>query len=245
MPGESIDLSVVLPIRDQTEAVRRTLESVHGHLRARTDKAWEILVVADGDHEGTCREVTEAARALPGILLLRNPGPIGCGYAARHGILLSRGSKILLIDPETPALITLLEKMERILGEGHDMVVASRRTASARPLPPVRIRNEMVSRSVELSIRLMARRRALRCPVLFHLYRRSAALEIYRRQRLDSSSFAVEILYLARRYRYSVIEIPIPEDDPSGLAREDGADRAAGLGELLRIRMHRLRGDYG
>lgn len=245
MPGESIDLSVVLPIRDHHQTVRSTLESVHEHLRRQKKRMWEILVVADGDADGAGREVVEAARALPGIILLHNPGPIGCGYACRHGILLARGEKILLIGPDLPAPITLLETMERLLEEGHDLVVASHRTASTRPLPPVRIRNELVSRSVGLSVRLMAQRRALQHRTLFHLYRKRAAREIYRRQRLDGSSFAVEVLYLARRYHYSVIEVPIPESDPEVPMRDGWSDPAAGLGEMIKIRMHRLRGDYG
>jgi hypothetical protein len=55
----------------------------------------------------------------------------------------------------------------------------------------------------------------------------------------------VEILYLARRYRYSVIEVPIPGPDPDGKTGDIWSDPATGFSELLRIRMHRLRGDYG
>ena len=245
MPDENINLSVVLPVRDQARAVRQTLESVHAHLRERPRRDWETLVVADGSGGETCREVIDFARDRPGVLLLRNPGPIGCGYASRHGVLFARGERILLIGPDLQAPIALIDEMERLLERGHDMVVASRRTAQMRPLPPVQIRRELVSRSVDLSVQVLAKGRALRFPILFHLYRRRAALEIFRRQKLDGPSFAVEILYLARRYRYSVIEIPIPEENRPAPAGDSWSDRAAGLGELLRIRVNRLRGDYG
>jgi dolichyl-phosphate beta-glucosyltransferase len=245
MSGDSIGLSVVLPMRDQARAVRQTLESVHAHLLARKRGAWEILVVGDGGDGEACRQVVDFARTRPGILLLRNPGPIGCGYAARHGILLARGERVLLIGPELAAPASFIDAMEVILERGHDLVVASRRTAQVRPLPPVRIRSEILSRSVDLSIQLLARRRALHSPVLFHLYRRQAAIEIFRRQKLDGPNFAVEILYLARRYSYSVIELPIPDSDQSLPAEDAWSDSTRGLGELLRIRMNRLRGDYG
>lgn len=245
MSGESIDLSVVLPMRDQVEAARRTLDLIQTHLRARKRSGWEILVVADGSGREACREVSEIARRNPRILLLRNPGPIGCGYASRHGILLARGEKILLATPAMNPPIGLLGEMEQMLDRGHDLIVASPRTPRIRQVPPVRIRTELVSRSVDLSLRLLARRRALQSPVLLHLYRRQAALEIFRRQRLDGMSFALEILYLARRYRYSVIEIPIPDEHAAGRPETDWPDPEVGLRELLRIRMHRLRGDYG
>lgn len=245
MSGDSIGLSVVLPMRDQARAVRQTLELVHAHLLARPREGWEILVVDDGGGGEACQQVVDFARTRPGVLLLRNPGPIGCGYAARHGILLARGERVLLIGPDLPAPVSLIDAMERLLDRGHDIVVASRRTAQVRPLPPVRIRSEILSRSVDLSIQLLARRRALHSPVLFHLYRRRAAIEIFRRQKLDGPSFTVEILYLARRYSYSVVELPIPDPDQSLPAKDAWSDSAGGLGELLRIRMNRLRGDYG
>jgi dolichyl-phosphate beta-glucosyltransferase len=245
MSGNSIGLSVVLPMKDQVRTIRRTLESVRAHLSSRPAGEWEILVVADGSDSHCCDEVIDFARSRSGIILLRNPGPIGCGYASRHGILLARGEKILLAGPELSAPISLLDSMELLLDQGHDLVVASRRTAHVRPLPPVRIRSEMVSCSVEFPVRLLAKSRALRFPTLFHLYRRNAAIEIFRRQKLDGASFAVEILYLARRYSYSVIEVPIPDMDLPLPAADEWSEPAAGMGELLRIRMNRLRGDYG
>lgn len=245
MSGDLIGLSVVLPMRDQARAVRQTLEAVHAHLLARSSKGWEILVVDDGGDGESFRQVVDFSRTRSGILLLRNPGPIGCGYAARHGILLARGQMVLLIGPDPAVPISLLDAMERQLERGHDLVVASRRTAQVRPLPPVRIRSEILSRSVGLSIQLIARRRALDSPVLFHLFSRQAAIEIFRRQKLDGPSFAVEILYLARRYSYSVMELPIPDPGSSLLAQNSWSDPAGGFGELLRIRMNRLRGDYG
>ena len=67
-------------------------------------------------------------------------------------------------------------------------------------------------------------------------------MEIYRRQRMNGAAFALEALYLARRYRYEGLEV--------GIAGKDGAsprlprDWDGTAADLLRIRIHRLRGDY-
>lgn len=245
MSGDTIGLSVVLPMRDQARAVRQTLESVYAYLLPRPREAWEILVVDDGGDGEAYEQVVDFAATRPGILLLRNPGPLGCGYAARHGVLFARGERILLLGPDISAPISMVDAMEAVLDRGHDLVVASRRTAQVRPLPPVRIRNEILSRSVDASVRLLARRRAFCSPMIFHLYRRRAAIEIFRRQQLDGPSFAVEVLYLARRYSYSVIELPVPEPSQAIPAADAWSDSARELGQLLRIRMNRIRGDYG
>ncbi len=235
----------MLPVRNHAREICGALEKIHEHLSRRPSGTWEILVVTDDGDDETSLAVTAFARGHGHVLLLRNPAALGCGYAVRHGVLLTQGERILLVGPGLPAPIALLDGMEQLIEQGHDLVVASHRTAITRPLPPVRMRGEIAARSVGAPLRLLARRRAMRHPLLFQLYTRRAAMEIFRRQRLDGPSFAIEIFYLARRFGYSVIEMGVPGGAASEAIADAWSDPGKGLSELVRIRMHRLRGDYG
>jgi dolichyl-phosphate beta-glucosyltransferase len=233
--GDRCDLSVVVPVRNDAARIRPMLEAVCGHLSHR--RGWEVLVVDDASDDDTCAHVLAFSLAQPAVFLLRDPAPLGCGYASRHGVNLARGLRIALISPDLPAPIASLDRLETALAEGHDLALLSFRTERDRPMPPVRIRSELVRALLTAAPKPEASGDPHR-PRLFQLYRRRAAMELFRRQRLHGPSFAVEILYLARRYGYSVLEV----GSAGGRKRSDNAGEVR---ELLKIRMHRLRGDYG
>jgi len=243
--GDGIDLSIVVPAGDQGRSLMTTLDAAAGARRGLSSSVSEIIVVQDGDRLETARAVASFARDHPGTFLLRNPGSLGCGYSARHGVLLSRGERILLASPGIAFGEEQLREMARLLSEGNDLVVASTGPNGTRPLPPVKIRKELLARSVQTTLRLLSRQRVLRTCRFLHLYRRRAAFEIYRRQRLDDASFVLEVLYLARRFRYSVFEVAHRDLEGTDLQTTDMTGSPAGIGQLVRIRMNRLRGDYG
>ncbi len=241
---DRVDLSLVVPVRDDAGYVRPVLERICAEMEQRPTRSWEILVVDDASEDETCREVLAFALQNPRVLLLHDPGALGCGYAARHGIQLSRGERICLTSPDPEIPISEIRRMDRALDEGHDLAVYSFRARDSKSMRPVLIRREVLRSAVRAPVRAVRGDAPPARPFLFQLYRRRAALEIFRRQRMTGSSFALEILYLARRYGYSVVEIGPSESRPpapGGRFREP----ESGVRELLRIRIHRLRGDYG
>jgi dolichyl-phosphate beta-glucosyltransferase len=203
--------------------------------------SWELLVVDDASSDETAAAVLELAREDPRMLLLRNPGQLGPGDAARHGVLLARGARILLVNLEGLAMLPILPRLESHLEEGQDLAVATQRIDWTRPIPPVRIRRAILGRLFRP--RSGGAEPSGTSGPLLHLYRRHPAREIYSRQRVSGDGYAFEALYLASRYDYSALEVGVPGGGRRGAA--EAADGGASLAELLRIRIHRLRGDYG
>jgi dolichyl-phosphate beta-glucosyltransferase len=210
-------------------------------------------VVADGADEPTREAVRAfaAGRHVP-MFLVHNPGERGFGDAVHHAAFLSDGELILIAAPDAALPVELLPEMEKALDSGFDIVVASRHARRTRPMRPVRIHREILGKPVTTSIHLLSAKRRRYPELIFVLLRRRSAFEIFRRQQLEGSSFIVELLYLARRYRYPVLEVaaPVREDaDQMPGAGGGGSDRwshrGANVSDLIRIRMHRLRGRYG
>jgi dolichyl-phosphate beta-glucosyltransferase len=233
--GDRCDLSIVVPVRNDGTRIRPFLETVCGHLSHR--RGWEILVVDDASDDDGCIQVLAFSIAWPNVCLLRDPAPLGCGYASRHGVNLARGERIALISPDLPAPIEMLDRLEAAVEDGCDLAIVSPHAQEDRPLPPVRIRSELLRTLLAPPQRTEPPGDPHRAR-LFQLYRRRAAVELFRRQRLHGAGFAVEILYLARRYGYEVREV-------GRTAAAQRPPRSGEVGELLQIRMHRLRGDYG
>ncbi|WP_347484678.1 glycosyltransferase family 2 protein [Vandammella animalimorsus] len=115
----ALTLSVVLPAKNEQEAVGQTVE--------RIVRAWpqaEVIVVDDGSSDATA-QVAEAARAR----VIRHPYSKGNGAAIKTGARAARGDIIVFMDADgqhDPAHIqALLDKLE----EGYDMAVGARDAA--------------------------------------------------------------------------------------------------------------------
>ena len=115
-----VDVTVILPAKNEEGALAGVLERLHGVLAARGHETWEILVVDDGSADGTA-EV--AARA--GARVVRHPYSMGNGAAVKAGIRAAQGETLVLMDADgqhTP------EDVPRLLDAlpGYAMVVGAR-----------------------------------------------------------------------------------------------------------------------
>ena len=242
---DAIAWSIVLPLDGARRDPRPLLDALSASVAPLSDDRFEILAIDDGCPEETSAALDRWANEDSRLLVLRSPIPRGPGDAARHGILLAGGEKVLLAIDPPPLPEGLIARMEAQLDDRNDLVVASLRSGGPRPLPPVRIRREVLARLPSPAARLLAGRDAPLGPCPIHLYRRDAAREIYRRVRVDGPGFEVEALYLARRYAYAVLETPWDPEPGAPVGEQPDRRPPSGIGELLRIRYGRLRGDYG
>ena len=78
----------------------------------------------------------------------------------------------------------------------------------------------------------------------FKLFETRAAREMFRRQRLERFGFDVEVLYLARRLGYRVIEVPVRWSHAEGTKVSMFRDSLNMFLDLVRIRWNALRGLY-
>jgi dolichyl-phosphate beta-glucosyltransferase len=77
----------------------------------------------------------------------------------------------------------------------------------------------------------------------FKLFERRAAREIFSRQRLDGFGFDVEVLFIARRLGYRILETPVRWNDVAGTKVSLVRGVAAFL-DPLKVRWNGLLGRY-
>ena len=109
-------ISVILPAKNESEGLRRTLPAL-----AATLPGAEVIVVDDGSTDDTA----EVSRQQ-GARVLCSPYPMGNGAAVKRGVRAAGGDVLVFMDADgqhDPAHIPVLL---RKLGEGYDMVVAAR-----------------------------------------------------------------------------------------------------------------------
>ena len=241
MVGErELKLSIVIPALNEEGRLPRTLTRLVAYLRSRP-YAWEIVVVSNGSTDGTDETVVTTARDVPELRLVSIPER-GKGIAVRTGIARSSGEIVLLCDadlsmpPET--LAEFLEAADRA-----DVVVGSREAAGAVRYSEPRYRH-LMGRVFNRLVNVFAVRGIADTQCGFKAFRRSAALHLAGQAVVNGFGFDVELLFLARKFHYTIEEIGIEWHFDADSRVRPGVDTLNMVSEVFMIRFRDVLGRY-
>jgi dolichyl-phosphate beta-glucosyltransferase len=233
-------LSIVIPAYNEEHRLSATLHRLHEYLTTQ-DYSWEILVVSNGSTDDTVGLVERVAARQPHLQLIDIPER-GKGIASRTGALQSRGEIVFLCDADlsTPpeSLAAFLREIERA-----DVVAGSREASGSQRFLEPRHRHFM-GRVFNRLVQTIAVKGIEDTQCGFKAIRRQAAVDLFSEQRLNGFAFDVELLYLARKYGYSIKELGIEWhfDDDSRV--RPGIDTLGMVKELIMIRVRDAFGVY-
>ena len=201
-------LSVVVPAYNEARGIRATLSAIREYLD-RQPWAYEVIVVADGD-DGTRERAEEWAAGDQRIAVLGHTQRTGKGRGVREGILRARGQIIGFVDADYKTPIEEFARLLPFFDEGYDLVIGSRKAASARVEKRQPLHRRLGSRAFAFVMHRMVGLGAIgdtQCG--FKFFRRKAARRIFSLQRVDGYMFDVEVLRLAGILGYRVREVGV------------------------------------
>lgn len=210
-------LSIVIPAYNEEKRLPATLDTVSKYLATRDFGLVEVIVVDDGSRDATAAVVTSASTTDSRIRLLSNPGNRGKGYAVRHGMKESRGDWVLFTDADLSAPIEELDVLvAAVEKEGADGAIGSR--ALNRSLIGVHqsVFREMSGRVFNLAMRLVTGLSYRDTQCGFKLLSAAVARAVAARQRIEGFGFDVEILYIAKKHGFRIVEIPVHWNNVEG-----------------------------
>ena len=111
----SVEVSVVIPVRDGADTIRRQLDALVAQLTPDV----EIVVVDNGSTDTTAAVVESVAALHPAVRLESEPHG-GANAARNHGIASSSGSLILLCDGDDEVAVNWIAAMRSVL-ETHEL----------------------------------------------------------------------------------------------------------------------------
>lgn len=235
-------VSVIIPARNEEVRLPSTLPKVLSFLDGQ-DYASEVVVVDSASEDGTARVVESHAQDQERLRLLRAEQP-GKGRAVRMGMLNAHGDYRFICDAD---LSMPIEELNRFLpphlDSDVDIAIASREAPGAvRYGEPVY--RHLIGRAFNTLVRLMTIPGIQDTQCGFKSFRASVAEDIFRYQRLNGWTFDVEVLFIAQRRGYRILELPIPWYYNPGSRVNVLRDSLAMFGDLFRIRYNAFKGRY-
>jgi len=199
-------LSIIIPAYNEESRLPPSLKTVDAYL-ARQPYTSEMLVVENGSQDLTA-VVTEAFAAdHPRVRLIRERGR-GKGLAVRRGMREAVGDYRFICDADLSMPIEEVAKFLPPQLENYDVAIGSREAPGARRF------NEPIYRHFQgrvfsnlVKVLAMPGFEDTQCG--FKCFRGEIAEDLFRAQVFDGMSFDVEVLYIARKRGYRIIEVPI------------------------------------
>ena len=234
-------LSLVIPARNEEARLPSSLEQALEFVQGQS-YATEVLIVDNG----SCDRTLEIARAFAArhaqFRVLEEPLR-GKGQAVKRGMLAAEGEYRFMCDADFSMPITEVNRFLPPALVGSEVVIASREAPGAVRYnePPYR---HLVGRVFNTLIRLIALPGLDDTQCGFKCFHGAAAEDLFRRQILSGWSFDVEVLYIARRRGYRIVELPIPWYFNSNSKISVVRDSLRMLLDLFTIRLNGLRGVY-
>jgi len=198
-------LSIIIPAHNEERRLSQTLEQVFAFLETQPYSA-EVIVVENGSTDRTLAIAQEYALRYPALHVIHEEQR-GKGNAVRRGMLAARGAYRFMCDADLSMSIDQLPLFLPPAAQA-DLMIASREARGAERIGEPLYRH-LGGRLINLAIRLLILPGMHDTQCGFKCFTADAAQRLFSRQTLIGWSFDIEILYLARRYRLTIQEVPI------------------------------------
>ena len=232
-------LSLVVPAFNEQRRIASSMRRIAAYLDSQPYTS-EVILVDDGSEPAGSFAAEEAVAALPEGLagrVVRHETNRGKGGAVRTGALTASGKYVAFIDADLATPPEELTGLVAALDAGADVAVGVRNQPGGSDMRNRRgLARRLAGRGYAWAMRmlLMPDVSDSQCPL--KAFRRDAAQQLFRLQRIDTWAFDAELLYLARRLGLRVQQVPVSWHAVEGSRLRLNLTTALELLNLLRIR---------
>jgi glycosyltransferase involved in cell wall biosynthesis len=236
-------LSIVIPAYNESARIDDALDRVMSCI---AEQGWdaEVLVVDDGSKDNTAAIVKRWRADHPRLHLIQNPGNRGKGYSVRNGLLQAAGEIVMFTDADLSAPMEEAARLFAAIDNGADVAIGSRWLDRARQTIHQPLYRQFFGRCFNWITRTVMGLPFKDTQCGFKAFKRSAAQVIFRLQTIERWGFDPEILFIARKLKYVIREVPVTwgHDERSRISYlKDGMKM---LEEMAIIRANSLAGRY-
>lgn len=242
-------LSVIIPAYNEEFNLRTgVLDSVYDYLNEQK-YSWEILFVDDGSTDKTFAIAKDFAAKHKDFSVMHEPHR-GKAGTVDAGVMKAKGDIILFTDTDQATPIDQVEKILPKFSQGYDVVIGSRKGREGAPI----IRKIMAyGFSLLRLLVLQLPFKDTQCG--FKAFSKDAASNIFGRLQIFNkksktvgasvnAGWDLEILYIGRKLRYKIAEVPVDWHHKEGTKVNPLKDSIEGLKGLLAVRLNALQGKY-
>lgn len=242
---EKVKLSIIIPFFNEEERLEPNLSRSISYLKSHIKEPFELIFVNDGSTDKTSSILSEAKERqqnLP-VKILTYPRNKGKGYAVRTGVLNSNGEKIIVMDGDFSIDLSettkFIEKLNR-----YDLVIASKKHLLTQTLRQQKAPRRILGKSFTLLTNFLLGLNFTDVTCGFKGFKGSVGKKLFAKQKINRWAYDAETLFLAKHFKYKVLEIPVKWQHVEGSRVSPLIDTVRSLRELITVIFNYYSGKY-
>ncbi len=238
-------LSIVIPAYKEKDRIESNLEKIREYLDSK-GLDYEVLVVIDGSNDGTYEVVKEFKKKMRQLRVIRNDINRGKGFVVRQGLLEAKGKYRAFLDADGSTSINHLElAFEKI--SKNDLVIGSRDIKGANiAISQPKFREFMGTMGNLLIRSVLGLWKYPDTQCGFKFMTGELADDVVPRMRVDRFGFDFELIVLAKKLDYRLIQVPVEwinkDGTTVGLLGPNGFLQV--IIDLFKVRVRLWKNDY-
>ena len=242
MTVTTVQISVVVPAFNEAANIESTISRLRAYLDGE-QLSWELIVVDDGSSDDTAALVRAVAARDPRIRIILGSRK-GKGAAVRRGMLEAHGAWRFMADADLSMPPDNIGRFFAALRESPtaDILIGSREAAGAQRIGEP-WRRHAAGRLFNYLTQALGLRGIRDTQCGFKMLSADAVRALCPQATIDGFAFDFELLFLARRFGFSVKEVGI-----EWVCRVDSRVSLwrgmAAFGDIARVRWNAWRGKY-
>jgi dolichyl-phosphate beta-glucosyltransferase len=212
--------------------------------------SWELIIVDDGSavpikhivHKAKTANLLHTPHAKLPMRIYRLPKNYGKGKAIAYGVTKAHGRVIIFCDADLSVPVSVISQILSELKQ-YPIVITSRRTPKSKIVIHQSFLRETAGRIFTILSNMLCATGVADATCGCKGFSCDAAKRLFGASRIHRWVFDTEIIFLARKYGYSILELPIQWTNREG-SKVRLWDTLGSLYDLLRIRWYEARGMY-
>ncbi len=230
-------ISIVIAAYNEEQRIGKSLLKIKSYLDGQ-NLDYEIIVVDDGSTDNTKQVVTDCKPEIGNLKIISYQINKGKGFALRQGVIASKGRKVLLSDADLSTPIEELDKLLPLISnKEHDIIIGSRALKASTIIVSQPWWRQGMGKIFNRFVKLLVLDGISDTQCGFKLFSGDVARSLFKDACIDRFAFDVEILALAKKRGYIVLEEPVKWINSPDSKVHPVFDSLKMLLDLIKIRM--------